>query len=78
MIKRRQFIAGLSAMAAWPVAAQAQQPKIPVIGYLNSTTGTDQRFTAAFRQGLSELAWISTERNSANIALKSPLAKGFI
>jgi putative tryptophan/tyrosine transport system substrate-binding protein len=64
MIKRRQFIAGLSAMAAWPVAAQAQQPKIPVIGYLNSTTGTDQHFTAAFRQGLSELGYVEGQNVS--------------
>jgi putative tryptophan/tyrosine transport system substrate-binding protein len=63
-MRRREFIAGLGSTAAWPAAAQAQKPKIPVIGYLSSTAGTDGRFTAAFRQGLSELGYVEGQNVS--------------
>jgi putative tryptophan/tyrosine transport system substrate-binding protein len=57
-VRRREFIAGLGA-AVWPLAARAQQPTMPVIGYLNSSTESNaQHFTAAFRRGLSELGYV--------------------
>jgi putative ABC transport system substrate-binding protein len=56
MIRRRDFITLLGGAAAWPLAAQAQQTKLPVIGYLDrsSTPGIG----AGFRKGLSESGYV--------------------
>jgi putative tryptophan/tyrosine transport system substrate-binding protein len=54
-MRRREFIAGLSSAAAWPVVAGAQQPGLPVIGFLNSRSPDDTaHLVAAFRRGLGE------------------------
>jgi putative ABC transport system substrate-binding protein len=57
-MNRREFIAGVGT-AAWPVAARAQQPAMPVVGYLDQysaePTGT---FLASFRRGLAEIGYV--------------------
>jgi putative ABC transport system substrate-binding protein len=57
-MRRRDFIAGLSSAAAFPLAVLAQQPALPVVGYVTSSVGGEKRSIAAFREGLSETGYI--------------------
>src|SRR5262245_9089045 len=58
-VRRREFMALLGAAAAWPCAAHAQQPAMPVVGFLAvGTPESTQRYLAAFRKGLSETGYV--------------------
>jgi putative ABC transport system substrate-binding protein len=55
-MRRREFIAGLGSVVAWPQAAQSQTPGMPVVGYISNTGSRDTE--RAFLQGLSQSGYV--------------------
>src|SRR6516225_9512565 len=72
-MRRREFIAGLGSAAAWPLTARAQQPAMPVIGYLGAQSANDEykNGSVPFLQGLKETGYVEGQ----NVAVEYSYAE---
>jgi putative tryptophan/tyrosine transport system substrate-binding protein len=65
-VKRREFILALGGAEAWPVVARAQQPGVPVVGFLGAPSAVPLRYVAAVHQGLKEVGYVEHQ----NVAME--------
>ena len=66
-IRRREFIFTLGGAVGWPLAARAQQPGVPVIGFLSALSPADRtRYVTAFAQGVREIGYVEGQ----NVAIE--------
>jgi len=73
-MKRREFIALVAGVAAWPLGGQAQQSVMPVIGYLSQLSPDSLNIVLAFREGLKEQGYARGQ----NVAIEFRFAEGQI
>jgi putative ABC transport system substrate-binding protein len=72
-MRRREFITLLGSAAAWPLAARAQQPALPVIGYIGSSSAeVNVKRVSAFRKGLGDTGFV----DGRNVTIEFRWAQG--